>query len=195
MMFDTLLSKIAGFFEKDFLFASFLPALIFIAALVISLARVLSIEAVWAWVDTWTAMQKAAAAAAGVLFVVVVAYVLQALRTSFTRGWTGNSNSWLLWGFINLGVLFQKWRYRRRLAASRKLSPWQAVLDNFDSNLRAVWSRALNPNPNGRERLPDPHKVALLHGIDSYAWVCRKQRLMSSLTRSLAPTEFILATT
>jgi hypothetical protein len=161
MMFDTLLTKIAGFFEKDFLFASFLPALLFIAALVISLAGVLSIEAVWAWVDTWTAMQKAAAAVAGVLFVVVVAYVLQALRTSFTRGWTGNSNSWMLWGFINLGVLFQKWRYRRRLAASRRLSPWQALLDNFDSDLRGVWGR------DGRSLLPDAHKVALLYAINS----------------------------
>lgn len=160
-MFDTLLSKIAGFFEKDFLFASFLPALIFIASLVVTLAGVLSFEAVWAWVDTWTAMQKAAAAVAGVLFVVVVAYVLQALRPSFTRGWTGTSDSRLLWGFINLGVLIQKRRYRRRLNASRRLSRWQTVLDNFDGNLRGVWSR------EGRDRLPEPHKVALMHGIDS----------------------------
>jgi len=167
IMFDTLLSKIAGFFEKDFLFASFLPALIFIAALVITLAGVLSIEAVWAWVDTWTGMQKGAAAVAGLLFVVVVAYVLQALRTSFMRAWTGNSNSWLLWGFNNLGVLNQKRRYRRLLDASRRLSPWQAVLDTFDNNLRAVWSNVLNPNPDGRDHLLEPHKVALLQGIKS----------------------------
>src|SRR5438045_5415421 len=111
-MLDTLLGKIAGFFEKDFLFASFLPALIFISALVVTVAGVVSIEAIWAWVDAWTAMQKASAAAAGILFIVVVAYILQALRSSFTRGWTGNSQSKSLWGFKNLGLLIQQLRYQ-----------------------------------------------------------------------------------
>lgn len=166
-MFDTLLSKIAGFFEKDFLFASFLPALIFISALVISLAGVISVEAVWAWVDTWTGMQKASAAVAGILFVIVIAYVLQALRTSFTRGWTGNSRSILLWGFTHLGVLFQKWRYRRRRAKSQRASKWKEVLDNFNQQVIPVWSRDLKPLPNGRDRLPEAQKLGLKQRVDS----------------------------
>lgn len=166
-MFDTLLTKIAGFFEKDFLFASFLPALIFITALVTSLVGVISVEAVWGWVDSWSAMQKAAASVAGVLFVVVVAYVLQALRTSFTRGWTGNSHSKLLWGFKNLGILIQKSRYRRRREAAWKRSPWQDVLDDFNKDLVKVWSNARKPDPKGRERLPDEQKEALKHRVDA----------------------------
>jgi hypothetical protein len=165
-MLDTLLGKIAGLFEKDFLFASFLPALIFITALVVTVAGVVSIEAIWAWVDAWTATQKASAAVASTLFTVVVAYILQALRTSFTRGWTGNSHSMWLWGFNNLGVLFQKWRYRRRRKASWKLSPWQKVLDAFDEDLRPFWSNALNPAANGREPLPASNKPALEQRVD-----------------------------
>lgn len=177
-MIDTLLSKIAGFFEKDFLFASFLPALIFISALVISLASVISIEAVWEWVDSWTAMQKASAAVAGTLLVVVVAYVLQALRTSFTRGWTGNSRSIWLWGIQNLGVLIQKRRYRRRQAASREQSPWQGVLDDFNKELLPIWSRvlkrsapagnAVQPNPTKeREPLPEAQRTSLISLVES----------------------------
>lgn len=158
-MIDTLLSKIAGFFEKDFLFASFLPALIFITAQVITVAGVISIEAVWEWVDSWTAMQKASAAVTSTLLVVVVAYVLQALRTSFTRGWTGNSRSIWLWGIQNLGVLYQKRRFRRRQAASRKQSPWQAVLDDFNKQLIPVWSDVLKgAPPKDPKAPPDPTK-------------------------------------
>lgn len=160
-MIDTLLSKIAGFFEKDFLFASFLPALIFITALVISLTGVISIEAVSDWMDAWTTLQKASAAVTAILFVIVFAYVLQALRSSFIRGWTGNSHSWLLWGFKNLGVLFQKWRYRRRRDSSWRESPWQGVLDDFNTALKDVWSIAVKPDPKARERLPEAKRLAL----------------------------------
>jgi hypothetical protein len=178
-MIDTLLSKIAGFFEKDFLFASFLPALIFITALVITVAGVISIEAVWEWVDSWTAMQKASAAIGGTLLVVVVAYVLQALRTSFTRGWTGNSHSIWLWGIQNLGVLYQKRRYRRRQAASQKQSPWRDVFDEFNKQLLPIWSRDLKgtPPPPGsttpqdttkeREPLPERQRASLTSLVES----------------------------
>lgn len=185
-MIDTLLSKIAGLFEKDFLFASFLPALIFIAALMISLAGVISIEAVWAWMDTWTALQKASAAAAGVLFVIAFAYVLQALRTSFTRGWTGNSHSFLLWGFKNLGVLFQKWRYRRRRDASWRQSPWQGVLDDFNTELVKVWSIKVKPDPDAREPLPDAPRMDLEKRVDSLRAGMLQDRIKEQLKEVIA---------
>lgn len=166
-MINTLLSKITGFFEKDFLFASFLPALIFVTALVVTLAGVISIEAIWVWVETWTTMQKATAAVAATFFVVVVAYVLQALRPSFTRGWMGDSQSLFLWGFQNLGVVIQKRRYERRREYSWRLSMWQNVLDTFDVDLRAVWSNAINPAPNGRDHLPPPQKLELQRRVES----------------------------
>jgi hypothetical protein len=185
-MLDTLLGKIAGFFEKDFLFASFLPALIFISSVVATLAGVVGIEAIWAWIDSWTAMQKAAAGVAATLFVTVIGYVLQALRTSFTRGWTGNTRSRWLWGFRRLGELIQRSRYRRLRSASRKFSPWQQVLDVFDNDLRLVWSNAARPAPDGRDPLPPARKVDLQQRVDAIRVGMTDRAVQQQLTEFIA---------
>jgi hypothetical protein len=138
-MIDALLGKIAGFFEKDFLFASLLPALIFLPCVAAALAAAAGVDAVWAWVESWTATQKVALSVASSLLIVVFAYVLHALRTAFAQFWTGSSRFPLLWGFKHLGETVQQARYRRMRARASRLSPWEDEFENFRGKVAAAW--------------------------------------------------------
>ncbi len=134
-MILSLLNKIAGLFEKDFLFASFLPALIFMAAVAATLTGVVGFEASWSWIDSWTALQKAVAAAGTGLAVIVFAYVLSVLRPVFLRFWSGTVDSWFLkpflWPFFSLGKRFQRYRYDRLRQKENEPARWGKVQRDF----------------------------------------------------------------
>src|SRR5215467_14907055 len=97
---DTLLGKIAGFFEKDFLFASLLPSLIFVPAMLITLAYVVDIDTVVTWLSNWSLVKKTGFGFVGIVALIVFAYVLSALRATLLRLWSGTSKNPLLWGFF-----------------------------------------------------------------------------------------------
>jgi hypothetical protein len=135
-MIDTLLGKVAGLFEKDFLFASFLPALIFLPCLAATFALAVGIEGVWAWVDNWTALEKGVILAVSAFAVVIFAYVLNALRTSFAHFWSGESNFplYLPWPLLRLGEKYQQWRFRRMRDRRFNFSKWNEVRTFFEQN-------------------------------------------------------------
>jgi|SRR5579864_1858990 len=146
-MVSALLTKIGGLFEKDYLFASFLPALIFVSAVVSVLAYATGIDAVSSWIDSWTTLQKAVTGPAAGLFVVVVGYVLNGLRPFSTRLWSGNIRWWALGGFIWIGVQLQQRRFRALRNRAERISPWRAVFDRFRAAARAVWNPAFPDAP------------------------------------------------
>jgi hypothetical protein len=134
-MIDTLLGKVAGFLEKDFLFASFLPALIFLPILVLTFAIAVGIRGVWAWIESWSALEKGVIIAVSAFAVVIFAYVISSLRSSFAHFWSGHSNFplYLTWPFLRLGERYQRWRYTRLRERSRfGRSEWDAALKFFE---------------------------------------------------------------
>jgi hypothetical protein len=160
-MIDTLLGKIAGFFEKDFLFASFLPALIFLPCLLVTLAAATGFEAVWAWVESWSAVQKATILLMATLVVVVFAYVLHAMRRAFAQFWTGSSRFPLLWGFKHMGETFQENRFRRMRKRASRVSPWNDEFEDFRVKADQAWSA------NGQVFTPEAEKklLKLVNGL------------------------------
>jgi len=160
-MINMLLGKIAGFFEKDFLFASFLPALIFLSCVAATLAVVIGGDAIWSWVDSWSAVKKATITAICTLVIVVFAYVLHALRSDFVRFWSGNSNFplYLLWGFFRLGEFFHRWQFCRMRDRVRRSSPWRGVLADFEKKVGEFWSK-------DREQLPDKKRNKLTKKVN-----------------------------
>ena len=82
-MIETLLNRIAGLFDKDFLFASLIPALIFLPGIVVTLAVVTGFRANWEWVASFGALEKAAALALIALVLIVSGYLLNAMRPAF----------------------------------------------------------------------------------------------------------------
>jgi hypothetical protein len=138
---NTLLGKIAGFFDKDFLFASFLPALLFGAALLATLAAVVGISSTVAVYESGSAWQHAGAAVSLGLILVVFAYVLSALRPSIIRVWSGRDPFplYLSWPFIQLGQLWHRRSFRRLHAATRPASQWSTVRVEFETAVRGIW--------------------------------------------------------
>jgi hypothetical protein len=141
---NTLLGKIAGFFEKDFLFASFLPALLFGCALFLTLAAVVGTSSTVAFYESSSGWQHAGAAAALGLLVVVFAYVLSALRPAIVRLWSGTETFpfYLTWGFSRLGEEWQSRCFLSLQAAARPTTKWSSLITEFEAAVRGKWQDA-----------------------------------------------------
>jgi hypothetical protein len=128
---NTLLGKITGFFDKDFLFASFLPALLFAACIGVPLVAAVGIRSTWSWVGSWSNLQKGTVGTGTTVALVVFAYVLQGLRTFFSHSWSGRTNFPPLWLFMHFGKWVERRRFDRFRERSQRLSPWEGVFEDF----------------------------------------------------------------
>ena len=88
-MINTVLSQITGLFQKDFLFASFLPTLILLSWVAGIVIGVFGIEYVFGAYGALGAPQQAGLATLTTLMTIVTAYLLNALRGTFIRVWSG----------------------------------------------------------------------------------------------------------
>jgi hypothetical protein len=150
-MIDSLLSKITGLWDKNFLFGSFLPALIFAVCISTTFAYVLGFAPVWSWVDTLTTYQRTTYLSFATLALIVVAYVLNALRVNFRRFWCGQSSfpPLLSW---SVRILLEDWSRRKFRKMSRhlvSLSPWKTVLGNFEASVLSRFKDAGLPVADG----------------------------------------------
>jgi hypothetical protein len=128
-MINTLITGITGLFSKEYLLSSFLPALWFLVA----------VGGVGLWVtgwvgpveqvDSWSAAQKALATMGASIALAVFGYVLQALHPLFTELWSGRIAGGpfqlFLWGPLELGRAFQRYRYDKLNSRSQQISHWQ----------------------------------------------------------------------
>lgn len=140
-MIGALLTRIGGLFEKSYLFASFLPALIFLASVTLTLVGVAGAEGISAWVDSWAALQKTAVSAIAGVVVIVVGYLLHGLRPFFTRLWSGNIEWLALQGFVWIGVQLQTRQFDRLRRRSHRISPWSNVFRDFREAAKLKWSQ------------------------------------------------------
>ena len=148
-MINTILGNIASVVEKEFLFASFLPTLLFIGALAATGGSVLGMHAALSVIENMSATRLAWTSSAAVIVLVVIAYVLSALRVWMTHFWSGDG-SWLyqalFGGLVMVGESWQRRRFRtwRRKADLRR--DWTATLQTFEDRVRPLWSNR-NPKP------------------------------------------------
>ncbi|MCL5421132.1 MAG: hypothetical protein M1461_01480 [Nitrospirae bacterium] len=130
-MIPNLLDRIAGFFEKDFLFASFLPVLIFVTAIAATLSGVVGFQTTWLWIDSWKTLQKATAVSGVSIGVIVSAYVLNGLRPLLLRFWSGTLTVKFLRPFFRLGECVQQARYERLRRDEHEPSQWERLRSDF----------------------------------------------------------------
>jgi hypothetical protein len=143
-MISQLLGKISGFFDKDFLFASFLPALLLIGSLAVTVVLVAGPVAVWEEFTSGSIGKDATVLAASGLFVVVLAYILNALRPVFLSFWSGDLRWFPFWGFLMLARKLQRKRFLRMRRRAQRDSPWGRILADFESRVREEWQRRDN---------------------------------------------------
>lgn len=149
-MINALIGKITGILDKDFLFASFLPALIFLLCLATTFASMVGLDAVWIFIESWSIVQKATIITTTTLGIVVFAYILNAFRAFFAQCWSGNANfpPYLSWGWFRLAEARHKRRFHRmREQTQRHSSDWSKELDFFQEEVRKQWD-AQKPLPD-----------------------------------------------
>lgn len=149
-MISDLLGKVAGLFEKDFLFASFIPTLVFLVSVVLTFSAAVGFGPAWDALRSTSVLENATIVSAIGLAVVVFAYILHALRPSLIRFWSGESHFVLFWGTMRLSQAFQKRRFRRMRARSQRTSTWIDLLLTFEASVRKSWNRD-NPKPPVKE--------------------------------------------
>jgi len=130
-MINSLLTKITTFLDKDYLFASFLPALIFNALLSGTLVLVVGLSETFAWLAGVSASLKATLVVCWSIEIVVFGYVLNGLRGAILGFWAGTTRSWWTWGFRHLGEELQRRRFLRLRGQAAGLSPWREVFAKF----------------------------------------------------------------
>ena len=140
-MINALLGKVADIFKKDYLFASFLPALVFFAVLMVTVGGVAGFGMMWEWLEAMSALQKATLSTAIGVLVVVFAYLLNALRPICAHFWSGTSNFplFLPWGFHGLARLLRRQGFRRLQARATRSATWREVLDWFTAEVDKTW--------------------------------------------------------
>lgn len=89
MMLQALFGEVKGFFDKDFLFASFIPTLVFLVSITATLAGMIGFEGSLGWVASLTVAQSTTLTGVVFLSTVVLAYIFNSLRVVFLKVWTG----------------------------------------------------------------------------------------------------------
>jgi hypothetical protein len=134
-MIEALLGKIVGVLEKDFLFASFLPSLIFCSGVLWTLSAVIGFDTVALWVDAWTPSQKTLAVCVGTASMIVLAYLTYSMRSEALRFWSGESLPFqmLFFGLIPFCIQMQE-RQRDQLRDKASSPPfWIDTYSRFKS--------------------------------------------------------------
>jgi len=142
---DAILSRVTGFFEKDFLFASFLPALLFVLAIGGTVLAVAGVPPSLAGMDAWSASRLSLALFAAFCGVTVLAYVLVALRPAMLSLWSGTSP------LLRAVPRVMWWAAARRRSSFRDLTAaslaepvWGAALGDFPTQALRDWPRPAN---------------------------------------------------
>jgi hypothetical protein len=143
-MIDTLLGKVSGFFEKDFLFASLLPVLIFLPAVAVTFAYAVGFEGIWAWIDAWTPLEKSVIVAVASVGAVIFAYVVQGMRPAFAHFWSGDSPL-LLAGLGLIAEMIQEREYRRRRDKTEPTTDWKDLRTTLEQEVLAALRRHTPP--------------------------------------------------
>jgi hypothetical protein len=160
-MINTLLTKVGDLLEKDFLFASLLPALLFLTAIGWTLFAVLGFDTGWAFIAQLSVTQLAVLATVGTIGLLVLSYVLNALRTQFAEFWAGIPGPFNILGLFHEYGKRRYWReYQNLKREAEKPSFWGDALDDFETQLRRLWNPTI-PTP-----APDSEVNSLIRYFD-----------------------------
>ncbi|MBA5869126.1 MAG: hypothetical protein GDA68_03835 [Nitrospira sp. CR2.1] len=152
-MLQALFGEVKGLFDKDFLFASLIPTLVFLVSITATLAGMIGFEGSLGWVDGLNVAQSTTLTGVAFLSTVVIAYIFNSLRVLFLKVWTGTTLNQILF-FLRLSQRLNEARYDAEDKAASRTPAWRGIIDQFDSTLRQhYWApNAGNLIPNAKLR-------------------------------------------
>lgn len=171
-MLNTILGKIGNIAEKDFLFSSFLPTLLFFSAIGTAVSFSLGLESLLAMIENLSATRLAWTSTVVAIGLIVAAYVVSALRTTLIRAWSGDAVfvRIILWGFVELGRACNRARFRRLELETRIERPdWRAILrSDFEQVVASRWTASVpQPSPGALQRAALWFQVQRLRGMST----------------------------
>lgn len=139
-MLQALFGEIKGFFDKDFLFASFLPSLVFLVSIAATLGGVVGFEGSLGWADSFTGLQSTAAVGVIFLGTVVFAYIVNSLRMVFLKLWAGGIKG-LLTPLLHFGEQWHRTKFDMEVKASYRIPEWPRIVKNLEQAMRHAFRK------------------------------------------------------
>lgn len=152
-MINTIISNIAGAFSKDFLFASFLPAILLMVAIGTAVSAAVGWIAVLTIIEQLSTGQTALASTALAIIGILTAYLLSALRGPFINFWSGESRGlrFVAYGLVRAGEWWQRQRFMRLRRQANRSSSWLSILRAFENQARPHWDATGRKNASGKK--------------------------------------------
>jgi hypothetical protein len=142
-MIKALLDRVGGFLEKEFLFGSFLPALIFVAACTVTVAGILGFEACLTWMAQRGPVDKAAYPVVAAVAIVVFAYMLSGIRPLVLRCWSGEALPLHPTPIGNVLKCFARRRFLRQRQESLEENRWSDIEDWLKREAMPRWTKGM----------------------------------------------------
>lgn len=160
-MLQALFGEIKGFLDKDFLFASFVPSLVFLACIIATLGGVVGFDGSLAWIDTLSVAQSTATVAVTFLGTVVFAYIINSLRVVFLKLWAGAIKGPLT-PLLLLGERWNRAKYDEEAKEAYRVPEWKSIIEGFADNVQKHYKE---PDPNNV--IPDDDLTDLRNKISA----------------------------
>lgn len=135
-MIQALFGEIKNLLDKDFLLASFLPSLVFLAFIAVTLCDVLGFDGFIRWVESFGGEQITALLGAVFLGTVVFAYIINSLRMVFLKLWTGSTRGPLA-PLLRLGEQWNRTKYELAMKAYSQ-SAWIEIPDRHRQRVQPL---------------------------------------------------------
>lgn len=146
-MVKALLTRIENAFKPDFLFASFLPTLLFVVSVLLLAGEVLGYEAVVAYLGIWSSNSLGLSLAAFMaVSIVILAYIIYGLRSWFVKLWAGQIEGPFAWlGYPGQKFYLQQFQHQRR----ESLGPqrWKTEFQEFLEEVDKKWTKSTEDIP------------------------------------------------
>ena len=150
-MISSLLNAFAETLGRDFLYGSFLPALLFVCGLGAVFVAIVGLEGSTAWMQSLSGSELAVGSAVASIALVGFAFILTAVRRPVQQLWAAEGWGGLLWGLFGL---LRWWHARARRKLEAKITqpaPWRAIFDDFRKEVTPIWN-SQHPQVPSRER-------------------------------------------
>lgn len=165
-MLQALFSDIRGFLDKDFLFASLIPALVFLTSITATFVDVLGFDGILGWIDSLTPSQSTVLAGGSALGIIVFAYIVNSLRVIFLKVWAGAIKG----PFTPLLSLCKHWnqtKYDEEAKSAYQIPQWRAITQQFDNDLRERYKAPTTDNSIPNIELETLEKTIRAAGVGS----------------------------
>lgn len=139
-MIKSLITEITSVLQKEYLFAAFLPTLLFLAAIFATFASVVGFLPMLQWASEQTTPQKAMLPVMVAVTVAVLAYVLTGLRSFLLELWTGEVSFYVFAPLLRIGEAFARANRQRLVERATGVTTWADQPAWFRSEcLGACW--------------------------------------------------------